>query len=201
MNDILKPFGPSIGKYKLSDDDINKLLKITDKLSENYDKEIEVSRKLVGRIHEQLYYTDDTFVDYFISKMEKYVFDVYNYQGMLANRKYDGKPKIDIKVMWLNNQVENEYNPAHIHPDGSHLTSVLYLKVPDKMTDKFPDGKLHIINNSQCSYNSGNLELTDYFVSPEVGDFYIFPSYLKHAAYPFKGEGVRRSLVINSSIG
>ena len=73
MNDILKPFGPSIGKYKLSDDDINKLLKITDKLSENYDKEIEVSRKLVGRIHEQLYYTDDTFVDYFISKI--YVLD------------------------------------------------------------------------------------------------------------------------------
>ena len=105
MNDILKPFGPSIGKYKLSDDDINKLLKITDKLSENYDKEIEVSRKLVGRIHEQLYYTDDTFVDYFISKMEKYVFDVYNYQGMLANRKYDGKPKDHdnhVFIAWVN---------------------------------------------------------------------------------------------------
>ncbi len=109
------------------------------------------------------------------------------------------KPSADIEIMamWINNQYENEYNPAHIHPDGSHLTSVLYLKVPDISTNDFPDGHLHLINNSSVVTN---LELTDYFINPKVGDFYIFPSYLKHTAYPFKGKGLRRSLVVNSII-
>ena len=32
---------------------------------------------------------------------------------------------------------------------------------------------------------------------PNVGDLYIFPHELPHCVYPFKGEGVRRSLSFN----
>ena len=194
MNNILKPFGPSIGKFKVSKEIIKKLIKITDGMS------TDISYALVGRIDEQLEYSSDSFKDYFSSKIKEYTKNVYEYQVEVMNK--NTKPNVDIKLggMWVNNQYENEYNPVHLHPDGSHLTSVLYLKVPNIPAENFPDGHLHIINNSQNLHNSGSMELTDYFVYPKVGDFYIFPSYLKHTAYPFKGKGVRRSLVINSKI-
>ena len=32
---------------------------------------------------------------------------------------------------------------------------------------------------------------------PKVGDLYIFPSHLRHTAYPFYGEGERRSISMN----
>ena len=36
-----------------------------------------------------------------------------------------------------------------------------------------------------------------YVIKPEVGDFYIFPSWLTHQVYPFRSEGERRSMAFN----
>ena len=37
-------------------------------------------------------------------------------------------------------------------------------------------------------------------IEPKVGDFYIFPYDMQHVVYPFNGNGMRRSLVINFDI-
>jgi len=34
-------------------------------------------------------------------------------------------------------------------------------------------------------------------VKPEVGDFYLFPSWLAHQVYPFRSDGERRSMAFN----
>ena len=34
-------------------------------------------------------------------------------------------------------------------------------------------------------------------ITPKVGDLYIFPYNLHHTVYPFKGQGIRRSLSFN----
>ena len=37
-------------------------------------------------------------------------------------------------------------------------------------------------------------------ITPKVGDFYLFPHYMMHNVYPFKGNGERRSMSFNVSI-
>ena len=37
-------------------------------------------------------------------------------------------------------------------------------------------------------------------LQPEVGDFYIFPYDLEHLVYPFRGDGMRRSLSVNYDV-
>ena len=40
-----------------------------------------------------------------------------------------------------------------------------------------------------------------YEIKPKVGDFYIFPHYLMHTVYPFKGtDEERRSISFNAVI-
>jgi hypothetical protein len=34
-------------------------------------------------------------------------------------------------------------------------------------------------------------------IKPEVGKFVMFPSWLQHTVYSFRGEGVRRSMAFN----
>ena len=38
-------------------------------------------------------------------------------------------------------------------------------------------------------------------IEPKIGDFYLFPNYLMHTVFPFKGtEEERRSISFNASI-
>ena len=36
-----------------------------------------------------------------------------------------------------------------------------------------------------------------YMAKPQIGDLYIFPSWLSHQVYPFRSEGERRSMAFN----
>ena len=38
------------------------------------------------------------------------------------------------------------------------------------------------------------------FIKPELGKFYVFPHYLMHLVYPFKGKEERRSISFNGEI-
>ena len=90
-----------------------------------------------------------------------------------------------------------------MHTSGSY-SCVLYLKVPDTISDTnsknvnktVTEGYLDFIYGTSLVCCAGNLCL-----KPEIGDLYIFPSYLFHAAYPFYGEGERRSFSANMSLG
>jgi hypothetical protein len=35
---------------------------------------------------------------------------------------------------------------------------------------------------------------------PEVGDMYVFPGYIQHTVYPFKGDGERRCIAFNMDL-
>jgi len=37
-------------------------------------------------------------------------------------------------------------------------------------------------------------------LTPEVGDYYVFPAWLNHEVCPFRGEGERRSLSWNAKL-
>ena len=107
--------------------------------------------------------------------------------------------------VWINDMYAGEYNPAHFHSSKSSLvglSSVLFLKVPDTYGEEYTNnhtpanGHLEFIGGSQHS-----LAISQMRVSPEVGDFFIFPYTLVHAVYPFRQtEQMRRTLSYNCDL-
>ena len=104
---------------------------------------------------------------------------------------------------WINEMVEHEYNPLHLHMGRTEigLSSVLCLKKPDgygveiaRKDDPVYDtnGRLEFAGNGggMFSYNQHKVDLS-------VGDLYVFPYDMKHGVYPFTGNGVRRTLSYN----
>ena len=110
--------------------------------------------------------------------------------------------EIDMNSAWINDQYEHEYQGVHTHSGKEDLgfSSILYLKVPDfgkeiTNTGNPLNGRTELIGNCGGIW-SGQTHL----ITPKVGDFYIFPYDMQHLVYPFTGDGMRRSLVINVDI-
>ena len=107
--------------------------------------------------------------------------------------------EIQINDAWVNDQTEGEYQTLHKHSGLTEIgfASVMFLKVPDfgkeyTETSVPHNGRLSLVGN--CG---GLFSIKHHLVEPEVGDFYIFPYDLEHLVYPFRGNGIRRSLSIN----
>tara|TARA_B100000902_G_scaffold343789_1_gene348696 strand:+ start:99 stop:689 length:591 start_codon:yes stop_codon:yes gene_type:complete len=189
----IKPFGPSIGKTKISK-------RFCDKLNNEFDikslsKKIDYSSKLASQIKNELKISNN-----FIKKnLEKEL--ITNINKFLWNEKIKGIKEIKILNFWIVRQFKNEYNPIHYHKGD--LSGVGYLKVPKGMTDnKMVKNKKLRINGTIDFINGqkGFLSKSIYNVIPKFRDLLIFPNYLMHTAYPFNVEGERRSFSFNAKI-
>jgi len=154
--------------------------------------------RLAGRLSSELDFTQ-TFQK---TKIYKSIVECMNdyinslaYFRLLKEHDY----KLEITSCWINDMKEGEYNPPHIHHDGTGYSTVLFLKIPELINDtlhphKFKDGKLAFscINGDGCQW-----------INPEVGHFFIFEARQQHQVMPFrpkkKGE-TRRSLSFNFHI-
>ena len=102
---------------------------------------------------------------------------------------------------WIVRQFKYEYNPIHYH--SGHISGVGYLKVPNNLGETSQknkkvnnNGKLILIDGSKKLFSSPT-----YTITPKVGDFYLFPSYLMHTVYPFSNsDEERRSVSFNARI-
>ena len=128
----LKPFGPTLGKGKLSKNIIKIINTEVDKISVN--KKNDYSSKLASQIKNEIKLSN-IFIKKKLSKeliknIKKYLID----SGSLNVKK------IEIINLWIVRQFKNEYNPIHYHE--GQLSGVGYLKVPEKMTEnKFVSNK------------------------------------------------------------
>ena len=94
-----------------------------------------------------------------------------------------------------------DFNPLHHHPQCD-LSCVGFLELPESYDQELATiikhkrvaGYLQFVDG-RPSFGSVSL----WQVKPEVGDFYIFPSWLLHCVYPFRGMGIRRSFSANIS--
>ena len=110
---------------------------------------------------------------------------------------------VDIYEFWVNEQLAGDYNPLHNHCQPfAALSSIIYLKVPEQITSpssNSDDGRIKFLWSDRGSPHMlefpGILSLT-----PEVGDYYVFPAWLNHEVCPFRGEGERRSLSWNAKL-
>ena len=189
----IKPFGPSIGKTKIS----KKFLDILNKEIDNKDltKKNDYSSKLASQIKKEVKISNN-----FIKKnLEREI--KKNIKDFLKNEKIKKVNDIKILNLWVVSQFKNEYNPIHYH-DGD-LSGVGYLKIPKDMTknkllknkkDK-TNGTIDFINGQR-----GFLSRSIFNIVPKERDLIIFPNYLMHTAYPFNINAERRSFSFNAKI-
>ena len=189
----IKPFGPTIGKTKISK-------RFFEKLNEEFDsksssKKIDYSSKLASQIKNEIKISNN-----FIKKnLEKEI--KTNIRNFFLKEKIKDIKDIKILNLWVVSQFKGEYNPIHYH-EGD-LSGVGYLKLPKGMTNNKMVKNKKLKTNGTIDFINGQrgfLSKSIYNVLPKVKDLLIFPNYLMHTAYPFNIEGERRSFSFNVKI-
>lgn len=211
---MVKPFGPTILETDLPAEILTSFLALTDKLMRNPNRE-SYGPYLVGQIKEEplitidllkevdvLDYLESMFAEYVLASAsvnadQAYQSEVRSFQ---SSNHYRNPVEITIEAAWLVSQRKGEYNPIHNHSNAA-LSSVLYLKVPNFSSSVLPgktptDGQIEFVDGSTQPLQNATARVT-----PCVGKFFIFPSYLLHLVYPFHSDSdsERRSVSINAS--
>ena len=189
----IKPFGPSIGKTKISK-------KFSDKLNNEFNiksnsKKIDYSSKLASQIKNEVKISNSFIKKYLEKELIK------NINEFLYNDKIKNIKEIKILNLWVVRQFKGEYNPIHYH-EGD-LSGVGYLKLPKGMTDNKMVKNKKLKTNGTIDFINGQkgfLSKSIYNILPKINDLLIFPNYLMHTAYPFNIEGERRSFSFNAKI-
>jgi len=189
----IKPFGPSIGKARISKKFLDILNKEFDEKSRS--KKIDYSSKLASQIKKELKISDKFMKKYLDHELKK------NIIKFLSSEKIKRIKEIKILNLWVVRQFKGEYNPIHYH-EGD-LSGVGYLKLPKGMTSNKMVKNKKVKTNGTIDFINGQrgfLSKSIYNVVPKIRELIIFPNYLMHTAYPFNIEGERRSFSFNAKI-
>ena len=195
----LRVLGPAVLRVKIPDKIIEKLNEYIDNTIKNKSKaeKLNYGEKLVGDV------TQEFLLELEFVKSSGWL-DFLGNCSKIYTQLNEGKKisKFNLLDTWVVRQFKNEYNPTHWH--GGHISGAGFLKVPKILGDSVQKKK-------DINYRGGNLQLihgsrmftcpSTYNIIPEVGDFYLFPNYLMHTVFPFKGtDEERRSISFNATI-
>ena len=152
---------------------------------------------LVGKVNKE-------FTDFLMACADKYTELLEIKDRLYPERVNDNKLSVD--GIWMVSQTEDDYNPVHWH--YGKLSGVIYLKVPEQIISgereaqtglkKFhgaTDGRIEFIYWSSWPFNFTSRGHS--VVCPLEGEMYMFPAWVLHTVYPFKGEGERRIVSFN----
>ena len=163
----IKPFGPSIGKTKISKKFLDLLNKEFDTKSKS--KKIDYSSKLASQIKKELKISNS-----FIKKnLEKEI--KINVIKFLTKEKIKNIKEIKILNLWVVRQFKNEYNPIHYHE--GQLSGVGYLKIPKDMNQNKMVKNKKIKTNGTIDFINGQrsfLSKSIYNLNPKLGDLIDF---------------------------
>lgn len=124
--------------------------------------------------------------------------------GYLATADDRPLTRVRYETFWMVRHFPGTFSPVHFHTGD--VSGVMYLKVPDHIANEAAEAGQSYINARRAGYITfligGKQALSKSLISfrPEVGDLYIFPSWLLHAVEPFEGAGERRSLSFNAFV-
>ena len=194
-------------------DDVNEYM---DEYRESKHKE-SLAKTLVGQIHkgEQLLldHNDKRLLEYnhFICNLGA---EYINHFARSGNSLKCGK-RVEIDETWSVHSYDGDYNPIHDHGTKTimGISTTAWTKVPPqigaKATANTPTYSLYNESGHSdgcISFQYGQVSVIDsdrlkpaqsFVMTPEVGKLLIFPSWLQHMVYPFKGEGERRTIASN----
>ena len=196
--EILKPFGPSIVKVTIPDQIIVEMNKYVDDLSKDENKMLKLDhgKYLAGNVKQEFRLDIE-----FMKKIRWAEFLGKSCQRWLLEGHDIRIKKFDIIASWIVRQFKNDYNPIHYH--GGDISGVGYLKVPEDMGNTAQKAK-KVNHNGKLILIDGSKKFVcnpSYIITPKVGDFYFFPSYMMHTVYPFSNTSEeRRSVSFNAKI-
>ena len=195
---VLKPFGPSIIKIKMSNEMIEEINHYVDAviLDEQKFKKLDQGHKLIGKVRQEFLMEVD-----FMKKIKWAEFLASNVSNWVKEELKREIKNFELIESWVVRQFKNDYNPVHWHTGD--ISGVGYLKVPSNLGNTSqPDKKTNENGKLQLIFGSPNLfSKSTFLVKPELGDFYLFPNYLMHTVYPFTGtDEERRSVSFNAKV-
>ena len=196
--EIIKPFGPSVVKIKIPDELVKEMNLFVDEIIKDKSKleKFNEAPKLAGNVSQEFLMDPD-----FMKQIKWGEFLGLACDKWLFREKNLRLKSFQIIKSWIVRQFKNEYNPIHYH--SGHISGVGYLKVPENMGETYQkdkstnhNGKLVLIDGSKKLFSTPTFP-----ISPKIGDFYLFPSYMMHTVYPFSGtDEERRSVSFNARI-
>ena len=195
----LRVLGPAVLKVKIPEPILKKLNVYIDKIIDDKAKlkKLDYGEALVGDV------TQEFLLEIEFVKSSGWLEFLGN-SSKIYTELNEGKKisKFNLLKTWVVRQFQNEYNPTHWH--GGHISGAGFLKVPkslgestqQKKSKRYRGGSLQLIHGARMFTCPSTFNIT-----PEVGDFYLFPNYLMHTVFPFKdSEEERRSISFNASI-
>ena len=195
---VYKPFGPTIGKTKISKTIVKKLNNFSDKVIQNkkLSKKLDYDHRLIGSMKQQFSIPRKILKLGLETQIKKAIKDYY------LNTINIKVKKIKIERSWIVSQYAGDFNPPHLH--RGNISGVGYLKIPSSIRRNeekdlaglisFFDGRVSLPRNSPPLVKHRET------FKPVVGDFYIFPAFLMHDVHPFRGEGERRCFSFNAFV-
>jgi len=192
------PFSPLVLEVKVPDEYITKLNTYMDMALGDKEllKKLDHSHDLAGNLNTEIKITNQ-FLEETRNEWGVTLLQFFSNIGSAYCQNMINKVEITkfiITGAWMNNQVAGDFNPIHKH-DGL-LSSVLFTKVPISISndeEKDYAGHLEFIDGRDAGITPTHMR-----IKPVVGRMYMFPSWLLHQVYPFRGNGHRRSVSFNS---
>ncbi len=209
---LIRPFGPSIGKFTLPKQVVEDFNEVCDLISESeqLSSALDHSQILVGKVRQELTIPQEVLeshAGYFNQLVSAYLKEINRLPACIENNKpggailpLDARIGSHIRSGWIVRSFAGDYNPIHMHPDAV-ISCAGFLKVPDWEEELKEDKNDHYGLTHGClTFSYGDvsaLSQNSYVIRPKVGDIYMFPGWLQHAVYPFRSAGERRSFSLN----
>ena len=193
--EIYTPFGPSVLKASVPQVGIDLINRIVDDILKNKKKreELDWHDNLAGNVKYEIAlplqeapsieHLFNTLASEYITKTVK------NYVDL---------EKTDMSYRaWVVSQYAGDFNPIHIH--DANLSGVCFLKLPPGYEEEYRREDHHPTIGCLEFLGSvpNHFAEHSYLVKPQLGDIYVFPSWLAHQVYPFRSKGERRSMSFN----
>jgi hypothetical protein len=105
------------------------------------------------------------------------------------------KPKI--VSAWTIRQYEGQYQEMHSHP-GGHLSGNIYISAPELLDNRQPSDSQILFRLPHGKDVSKFIMNDTWKYTPTPGTVILFPSYLPHTVYPWKGIGHRTVLAFDA---
>ena len=207
---IHTPFSPMLMEFKMPQSYVDTLNEYGDKISSDSEKskQLDFSNNLVGNVKQEHQVEDHIWH----KKPDPELPTLFGWVGSCTNayvktlsqmRRFNPaaeKEKIVTKVMlnsaWIVNSIAGDFNPLHMH--NGMLSAAGWLKMPpsvEKDEEREQAGLIEFMHGVPQS-----LVEFKYPVKPHVGQLFLFPAWLVHEVYPFRGKGIRRTLSFNLDV-
>lgn len=153
---------------------------------------------LAGHLDNQFRYNDNT-IKWFYEEINSYLNAYRNHHCKFYDLPYKN---VDLRAidLWVNVMKPGDFNPMHTH--GGDITFVIYLNYPKELHEeknKFV-GTSAVPGSIEFNLELGIEYIGKKYITPNEGDFYIFPAKLNHMVLPFKSDVERISVSGNLEI-